>query len=202
MSPGSDNDGRSERGQRDPEANFAELLNGFSLDSGRRKRRHRAPDEDEQERWEEPVEEQAPPPPPPAPEPALFEDEHAGDLPHPVDEFSEGAAIVRPYAWTQGRTKASVYLQMETLVSTSERVVHPRALAQLEHRAVAELCRHPHAVAEVAAKLSVPLGVARVLLSDMADQGMIVVHQPAAEEDDATAQLMLMERVLSGLRRL
>ncbi|MGH3620883.1 MAG: DUF742 domain-containing protein, partial [Sciscionella sp.] len=125
-----------------------------------------------------------------------------GEVRYPVDELADAAAMVRPYAWTRGRTRASVYLRMETLVSTSEQGMDVRGLGQVEHRLVAELCRHPHAVAEVAAKLSVPLGVARVVLSDMAELGVILVHEAVAEDDDTAAQLMVMERVLSGLRRL
>lgn len=223
MSRGSDNDDGPAHERRDPEAGFAEVLNGFSLDSGKRRRRHRSRERDDAEQVEEGSGERAdasagergpratgrqpPGPEPPEPEPPPVRDRavdagHSGELPRHVDELSDAAAIVRPYAWTQGRTKANLNLRMETLVSTSDRAMRPGALAQLEHRMVAELCRHPHAVAEVAAKLSVPLGVARVLLSDMADQDLIVVHQAAAEDDDAAAQLMLMERVLSGLRRL
>jgi hypothetical protein len=53
----------------------------------------------------------------------------------------------------------------------------------------------------VAAKLSIPLGVARVILSDMAELGLISIHRTFAD-DDIAAHLVLMERVLSGLRRL
>ena len=74
-------------------------------------------------------------------------------------------------------------------------------LPQLEHRAVSSLCRYPLSVAEVAAKLSIPLGVARVILSDMAELGLISIHRTFAD-DDIAAHLVLMERVLSGLRRL
>jgi hypothetical protein len=49
--------------------------------------------------------------------------------------------------------------------------------------------------------LSLPLGVARVLLGDMAGLGLINVHETASANGD-TPDLALMERVLSGLRRL
>jgi hypothetical protein len=66
---------------------------------------------------------------------------------------------------------------------------------------VAELCREPRSVAEVAALLTLPLGVARVLIGDMASQGTVVVHQTASTSGDVP-DMALMERVLSGLRRL
>jgi hypothetical protein len=78
-------------------------------------------------------------------------------------------------------------------------------LSSEEHRAVAELCRAPRSVAEVAALLSLPLGVARVLLADMAGIGLVVVHRnPPGEEGSHAGRpdMVLMERVLSGLRRL
>ncbi|HEX3789378.1 MAG TPA: DUF742 domain-containing protein [Pseudonocardiaceae bacterium] len=120
----------------------------------------------------------------------------------PLDDFiEEQAAIVRPYAWTRGRTRSNFQLELETLVSTSDTGLDEAKLNQVEYRVVSTLCRHPHSVAEVAAKLSVPLGVARVILSDMAELGLISIHRTFAD-DDIAAHLVLMERVLSGLRRL
>ncbi|WP_083934223.1 DUF742 domain-containing protein [Sciscionella marina] len=116
------------------------------------------------------------------------------------EDPEESVSLVRPYAWTQGRTESKVPLELETMVSTAARYGSAKSMG-LEHQSIAELCRHPHSVAEVAAKLSVPLGVARVLLSDMAELGLIKVHQTVAD-DDMAAHLVLMERVLRGLRRL
>ncbi len=119
----------------------------------------------------------------------------------PDDDFGDEAAIVRPYAWTRGRTRANYELRLETLISTTELAHEAGRLVQLEHRSVSALCRYPLSVAEVAAKLSIPLGVARVVLSDMAELGLISIHRTFAD-DDIAAHLVLMERVLSGLRRL
>jgi hypothetical protein len=119
----------------------------------------------------------------------------------PPDDLGDEAAMVRPYAWTGGRTKANYDLKLETLISTTDLGQDEARLPQLEHRAVSSLCRYPLSVAEVAAKLSIPLGVARVILSDMAELGLISIHRTFAD-DDIAAHLVLMERVLSGLRRL
>ena len=112
-----------------------------------------------------------------------------------------GAAAVRPYAWTRGRTKSGLDLAIEALVSTSQRGREQMAMLQVEHRAVAELCEQTRSVAEVAALLKLPLGVARVLLGDMAGIGVVTVHQTASSTGNVP-DLALMERVLSGLRRL
>jgi hypothetical protein len=111
------------------------------------------------------------------------------------------ASAVRPYTWTRGRTKSGLDLAIETLVSTSQRGRDQIGLLQVEHRAVAELCEQTRSVAEVAALMSLPLGVARVLLGDMAGLGVVTVHQTASSAGNAP-DLALMERVLSGLRRL
>ncbi|MGH3836999.1 MAG: DUF742 domain-containing protein [Pseudonocardiaceae bacterium] len=125
--------------------------------------------------------------------------------PEGFDEWGEpeevSASAVRPYTWTRGRTSPVLDLAVETLVSTSAHGRDVEALISVEHRAVAELCRDPRSVAEVAALLSLPLGVARVLLGDMADIGLVVVHRTANASGD-TPEVALMERVLSGLRRL
>ncbi|WP_460955063.1 DUF742 domain-containing protein [Parasphingorhabdus pacifica] len=126
---------------------------------------------------------------------AQVADQNAADT-----SSGDQAAYVRPYAWTGGRTKSSYQLELETLVSTSDlcRTAH---LERPEHCSIVDLCQQPRSVAEVGARLGVPLGVAKVLLSDMADLGLINVHR-TVQETDHSAHLMLMERVLSGLRRL
>lgn len=130
-----------------------------------------------------------------------FGEHTAPEPPLPIDDFGDEAAMVRPYAWTRGRTRANYDLKLETLISTTELAQDETLLPQLEHREVSALCRYPLSVAEVAAKLSIPLGVARVILSDMAELGLISIHRTFAD-DDIAAHLVLMERVLSGLRRL
>lgn len=113
----------------------------------------------------------------------------------------DGASIVRAYAWTGGRTSANYDFEIETMVTTSDRGAGSAAAARPEFRAVANLCRQPTSVAEVAALLSIPLGVAKVLLGDMADHGLIVVHETSSS-NGLEPDMNLMERVLSGLRRL
>ncbi|MFN2494542.1 MAG: DUF742 domain-containing protein [Pseudonocardiaceae bacterium] len=117
------------------------------------------------------------------------------------DEPEDVASAVRPYPWTRGRTRPVYDLAVEALVSTSPQGRDLAALTSVEHRAVAELCRTPRSVAEVAALLCLPLGVARVLLGDMAEIGLVVVHRTATSSGEVS-EFDFMERVLSGLRRL
>ncbi|WP_459708194.1 DUF742 domain-containing protein [Actinophytocola sp. KF-1] len=112
-------------------------------------------------------------------------------------------ALVRPYAHTGGRTRSSHTLELEALVSSSR---HPgagdAALTTHHRRMIVDMCVQPRSVAEVAALLSVPLGVARVLLGDLATAGLVVVHPTAGTSGDGEPDLAFMRRVLVGLRRL
>jgi Protein of unknown function (DUF742) len=190
------------------EPTFADVMNGFSFDASRSPRRRRWG----RRRDAEPEPEQYSPTPTPAAAPVDPYGQPYGILPPtgPIDappvepeqaEQDAGASAVRPYTWTRGRTKSGFDLAIETLLSTSRRGREQMGMLQVEHRAVAELCGETRSVAEVAALLSLPLGVARVLLGDMAGLGLVTVHQTASSAGNAP-DLALMERVLSGLRRL
>lgn len=107
--------------------------------------------------------------------------------------------MVRPYAITGGRTRSSTtVLAMEALVVATVEG-RARAALTLERRAIAGLAVTPVSVAEISAHLQVPLGVARVLVGDMAADSMVVVHQPKVGE---RPDVVLLERVLDGIRAL
>ncbi|GAA3856870.1 hypothetical protein GCM10022243_22690 [Saccharothrix violaceirubra] len=108
---------------------------------------------------------------------------------------------VRPYTRTGGRTRSTTALAIEAIVTTNDRADRDALTSTAEHRAIGDLCRLPHSVAEVAARLSLPLGVVRVLLSDMSDLALINVHE-GEDSPDGGPSLALMERVLLGLRRI
>ncbi|TWH19012.1 uncharacterized protein DUF742 [Prauserella rugosa] len=203
-------------GSEDHESAIADVLNGFALTSGLRRRkrggRRDEPGEKDDNRGG---------PSSTEPEPADVvwpgQDDHdrsttgeeqfvsAEAIPvEPVAEPpipAEETGFVRPYAITGGRTKANYPLELETLISTRDAAVLP-VPDQVEHQVIMEECRAPRSVAEIAAVLGVPLGVARVLISDAADTGLVTVHRTASGSENAEAHFMLMERVLSGLRRL
>lgn len=106
--------------------------------------------------------------------------------------------LLRPYAITGGRARGSSHLALEALVVTTVDDTG-RARLVLERRTVADLAVTPISVAEISAHLQVPLGVARVLVSDMSDEGLVRVHQPRAE---GRPDIALLERVLNGIRAL
>ncbi|MDH6138007.1 hypothetical protein P3T37_007450 [Kitasatospora sp. MAA4] len=127
------------------------------------------------------------------PEPTGYED----------PEEQDSGPLIRPFAMTGGRTRPRYELALEALVSAS---VEPARLATLlpEHQRICTLCADEvKSVAEVSALLSLPLGVARILVADLAEAGLVAIHQPAAGgESGNQPDVTLLERVLSGLRKL
>jgi Protein of unknown function (DUF742) len=130
----------------------------------------------------------------------------AAPPPLPVREPGRPSRV-RPYALTGGRTRFGHVLLVETIVATVDLPQERRELVgglfsgMPEMRAIVELCRRMRSVAEVSAILRIPLGVVRVLLSDLADQGRIRVHGTGRSGSGGPDHAIL-ERVLSGLRRL
>ncbi|MEJ2862053.1 DUF742 domain-containing protein [Actinomycetospora flava] len=108
------------------------------------------------------------------------------------------APRVRPYTITGGRTRTQVTLAIETLVQTASALDVPTTAMPEEQRAICRLCVMPISVAEVSARVDLPLGVTRVVLDDMARGGLVVLHLPS---DDRPSR-ELLERVLDGLQRL
>lgn len=110
---------------------------------------------------------------------------------------------VRPYVWTGGRTDTTLEFELETLVSARKQEAADEDPDQMrdEHRRVLDLCDQPRSVTEIAALLSVPLGVAKTLLGVMAEENMLVVHSNG-DTSGIGPDLQLMERVLRGLRKL
>jgi hypothetical protein len=117
-----------------------------------------------------------------------------------VTDAPGAAALARPYAWTGGRTQPTVELAVEARVRTTPRGhALPMKLASADWT-VTQLCREPRSVAEVAAHLEVPLGVARVLVADLLDEGLVVVEATLTDDTGDDERRRLIERVLSGLR--
>lgn len=109
---------------------------------------------------------------------------------------------VRPYAVTGGRTRARSDLPMEAIVKTTAHGQSATARLTLERKQIALLCLSPLSIAEISAHLSLPLGVARVLVGDMAADGLVNSHHVEATSTSERPSLKLLERVLDGLQAL
>jgi hypothetical protein len=121
--------------------------------------------------------------------------------PSQQSEAGESSSLVRPYAVTGGRTKPRYDLPIEALISVAPYPRHDMTTLTPEYKAIIDLCRNWRSVAEVSALLRLPLGVARVLIADMAHEGLLRLHQ-SAPFTEGQPDLQLLERVLSGLRNL
>jgi hypothetical protein len=109
----------------------------------------------------------------------------------------EPLPLVRPYALTRGRTKPVRDYPIEALVSAV--AVSSGTPRSPEEKAILGVCRESRSVAEVAALVRLPLGVVRVLVADLVERGLVSVHTGTPE---AGKDIRLLERVLSGLRKL
>ena len=93
------------------------------------------------------------------------------------DHIEYEARTVRPYAVTGGRVRsARSDLPLEALVEVMPGAVTSQGLPP-EKRAILQHAAHNDiSVAELSALLHLPLGVVRVLVSDLADAKYIRVH--------------------------
>ncbi|KUO17961.1 DUF742 domain-containing protein [Streptomyces dysideae] len=122
--------------------------------------------------------------------------------PEPAPAGASNNPLVRPYAMTGGRTRPRYQLAIEALVHTTA-APHQMQGQLPEHQRICNLCREIKSVAEISALLTIPLGVARILVADLAEAGLVAIHQPGGDESaGGQPDVTLLERVLSGLRKL
>ena len=122
--------------------------------------------------------------------------------PEPAPAGAANNPLVRPYAMTGGRTRPRYQLAIEALVHTTAQP-HQMQGQLPEHQRICNLCREIKSVAEISALLTIPLGVARILVADLAEAGLVAIHQPGGDESaGGQPDVTLLERVLSGLRKL
>jgi len=119
----------------------------------------------------------------------------------PYDPLEENRLRVRPYVITRGHTEVRGDLAIEAMVTVNPGGPWARERGNTDYQAVRRICSEPRSVAEVAALMSVPLGAARVLLSDLAGADMVRIHAESVSGDERPGYA-LMQRVLAGLHRL
>lgn len=115
--------------------------------------------------------------------------------------FDDAAGpLVRPYALTQGRTKAHRYdLDLVSLVVSLRPEVHAK-LVEPECATVLWTCQNPISVAEVAAKIDLPLCVVKVLLADLIERNYVIFRTGWGPSN--TPDLDTVQKVLDGIRQL
>ena len=133
---------------------------------------------------------------PPSPDPAEY-----GADPDEAVEAAE-ANPVRPYTLTAGRTRSSVDLPLEAPVHTLEAALAQHWPAADPRGRIVKLCVANPSVAEVSARLDIPLGVARVLVGDLVASGYLEVRRTLDEDSSRDERRDLIGRTLRGLRAL
>ena len=117
--------------------------------------------------------------------------------PHEPEEEAYRPRLIRSYTITAGRTASNVDLAMEAtlrLQAGAEAPVLSPSAAQ-----VLEVCDR-RSVAEVSALTKMPIGVTRVLLGDLIEQGLIRIQATITDKTSTDERLELIERTLRGLR--
>jgi hypothetical protein len=114
------------------------------------------------------------------------------------DDAEDTGRLIRPYAITGGRTGGEVEIGLESQIQASTRASTHLGAYRWEAAQLIELVQTPMALIELAARLELPLGVARVLVADLISDGAVVLHKPVATQNFGS----LLERVLDGVRNL
>jgi hypothetical protein len=110
---------------------------------------------------------------------------------------ADAGRLVRPYAVTDGRTSPATRLDMLSLVQT----VGPAPAIEMDpdRAQVLAICSGPTSVAELAARLRLPVVVTKIIISDLVEAGAVITRGPRADAD--RPDLPLLQAVLDGLRR-
>jgi uncharacterized protein DUF742 len=111
----------------------------------------------------------------------------------------EAGPVVRPYAVTKGRTESATAFGLIDVVMATGKRPPEQFRPGPEHRRILGVCRRPVPVVDLTSEIDLPLGVVRVLLGDLAEEGMLRIvsaqRQPVSDH-------RLLKMVLDGLESL
>jgi thioredoxin-dependent peroxiredoxin len=118
-------------------------------------------------------------------------------------ETADEPSLVRPFTLTDGRTDSSVELALEAPVEALNSTAKPPRWRRNDVRGqILTSCVNAPSVAEIASRLSLPLGATRFLVDDLATQGYLRVHAPLGDSMTIDERRELINRTLRGLRAL
>jgi Protein of unknown function (DUF742) len=107
---------------------------------------------------------------------------------------------VRPYLLTGGRARPTgIDFEIEAQIVTTQEGELALPRYRLEERDIILLCRQPLAVAEVAARLRLHLGVVKILVGDLITVGHLTARRPHVGMHRNVA---IIERVINGLQAI
>jgi hypothetical protein len=112
----------------------------------------------------------------------------------------DAGPVVRPYALTGGRTRPTgESFDLLALVCAVRGVSLDLSQLEPEQVTVLSRCRLPMPAADLASDLDLPLGVIRILISDLRERGLVTIHRPAPV---GLTDLKTLRDVADGLRRI
>lgn len=118
-------------------------------------------------------------------------DEHSA----PAEDWS-----VRAYAITGGRVRSDVQLGFESMLRATPSGLTARPDLAFERASIIDLCTaEPLSVAELSARLHVPIGVIRVLAADLVSDELL---QSFVASQNVADDVLLISRLISGVRSL
>src|SRR5262249_59148071 len=109
---------------------------------------------------------------------------------------------VRTYNLTEGRSDTDVELLLEEPVQTLQAGLADGWPPNDARGKIIQLCVKSPSVAEISARLDLPIGVARVLVGDLVLSGYLRVHRTLTEHSTRDERHELIGRTLRGLRAL
>jgi hypothetical protein len=130
----------------------------------------------------------------------------AGAAPPLIDEAvaetlrsADDYAPVRPYLLTSGRVYSGSDVRVETQVQATDEALEQLRAFDTESRRIIGACVEPQSVAELAAQLSLHLGVVLVLVGDLSQRGHLALFMP---DFDAATRVEMIRRVMRGLHAI
>jgi uncharacterized protein DUF742 len=117
-------------------------------------------------------------------------------------EIADQPSLVRPYTLTAGRTGSRVSLPLEAPIEAIVSDKAPRWPGNDVRAEICAMCSDNPSVAEISAHLSLPIGVARVLIGDLVSSGHLRVRTTLSDRSSIDERRELIGRTLRGLRAL
>jgi hypothetical protein len=113
----------------------------------------------------------------------------------------EAGPVVRPYTVTGGRSQPrtgdlDLLTYVEALYAPEADLIH----LQPEHRTILAMAANAVSVAEIAARVDLPLGVVRVLVGDLLQEDLVVCYDSGATTRPPDENVL--KAVIDGLRAL
>ncbi len=120
-----------------------------------------------------------------------------------LEEADGTTYAVRPYAVVGGRTRtgSALVLPVETLIQGLGKAAEIGLTP--ERRRILELTSMQYlSVAELSAHVHLPVGVIRILVTDLSEEGRVQIHEPSSAQSNPATSLSVLESVLNGISAL